>query len=277
MELCERNGLVLWPGLYHLPVCKNKDANSDGRKGVAPGLYHLSNLSPLAPLAYLMLGKDKGPSVGCLRLVKGAVRGCQWGVASLTAQLKAMAAPGGGGSGAAPPAAVAQLKRPQRVSEDPRSTCAVMLLWCCGIPLGPGHTREVGVPVGLSQLGRGRGPIGFPSWVCPSPRLGQGVAEGPRSAAGNKGCLGKSLSNVFPFMAVTIIWNRRGPSRRDGRTPLKDMLPLWELQRELQREIEQNCATASCLLALGRLACSSRKPLLKGWTSKFLQLNASPL
>eukprot|EP00983_Pelagomonas_calceolata_P100678 1158600-Pelagomonas_calceolata.AAC.2 len=273
MELCERNGLVLWPGLYHLPVCKNKDANSDGRKGVAPGLYHLSNLSPLAPLAYLMLGKDKGPSVGCLRLVKGAVRGGEPHCAA-----ESYGCSGRGGQRCSPTSSRgAAQERPQRVSEDPRSTCAVMLLWCCGIPLGPGHTREVGVPVGLSQLGRGRGPIGFPSWVCPSPRLGQGVAEGPRSAAGNKGCLGKSLSNVFPFMAVTIIWNRRGPSRRDGRTPLKDMLPLWELQRELQREIEQNCATASCLLALGRLACSSRKPLLKGWTSKFLQLNASPL
>eukprot|EP00967_Tisochrysis_lutea_P039053 scaffold46841_cov18-Tisochrysis_lutea.AAC.2 len=59
--------------------------------------------------------------------------------------------------------------------------------------------------------------------------------------------------------------NRRGPSRRYGRAALKDTLPLWELQRELQREMEQDCTAAAhqqqdtCLKQACLLACSSRE------------------
>eukprot|EP00983_Pelagomonas_calceolata_P099387 1158451-Pelagomonas_calceolata.AAC.2 len=83
---------------------------------------------------------------------------------------------------------------------------------------------------------------------------------------------------------------------RDRRFAFKDTLFLQELQRELQKEMEQDCAAAAhhqqaaslgkaCLLACrSREASSSREGQrarmgipLEGLTSRILQFNGAPL
>eukprot|EP00983_Pelagomonas_calceolata_P056129 1144451-Pelagomonas_calceolata.AAC.6 len=78
-------------------------------------------------------------------------------------------------------------------------------------PKSPSYTREVGIQLGvqsvqvrvrsgaragISLLGGGW-PIGFPNWVCPSPRLSQGGAEGPPQAVENGKCLGKNSCQTY--------------------------------------------------------------------------------